>query len=90
MISRIIIRLAFNIPVQNKRFGVTPFLLEGFDFGFVEDTNGLNNFQLGIELSYKLIDIMSINGFVASSLGVWKESTNEYHTWGGINISTDF
>ena len=82
--------LEFNIPVQNKRLGVTPFLLEGFDLGFVEDTNCLNNFKIGLELSYQLIDNVSINGYVATSLGIWEKSTNENHTWGGISISTDF
>ena len=82
--------LEFNIPVQNKRLGVTPFLLEGFDLGFVEDTNCLNNFKIGLELSYQLIDNVSINGYVATSFGIWEKSTNENHTWGGISISTDF
>ncbi len=82
--------LEFNIPVQNNRLGVTPFLLEGFDLGFVEDKICLNNFQIGFELSYQLIDNVSINGYVATSFGVWEESSNENHTWGGISISTDF
>jgi hypothetical protein len=82
--------LEFNIPVKNERLGIIPFLLEGFDLGFVEDTICLNNFQIGFELSFQLIDNVSINGYVASSFGLWEESSHENHTWGGISISTDF
>ena len=80
----------FNIPVQNERIGLTPFLLGGFDFGFVEDIYCLNNFQTGLELSYQLINKISINGYIATSLGIWKNSSRENHTWGGISISTVF
>jgi len=82
--------LEFNVPLKNLRFGLTPFLLGGLDFGYVENTNGLNNVQAGFELSYQLIDNVSINGYFAYSLGVWDESTNENHTWGGVSISTEF
>lgn len=82
--------LEFNIPFQNKRFGLTPFLLEGFDLGFVEDTVCLNNFQIGFEFSYQLIDNVSITSYIASSLGVWEKASKENYTWGGISISTDF
>ena len=82
--------LEFNIPVKNERLGLTPFLLEGFDLGFVEETVCLNNFQMGVELSYQLINNLSINAYVASSLGVWEESPLENHTWGGVSISTDY
>ncbi len=82
--------LEFNIPLQIEQLSLTPFLLGGLDFGYVEDTNGLNNFQMGMELSYQLIDNVSINGYLASSFGVWEKSSNESHTWSGISISTDF
>jgi len=82
--------LEFNIPVQNERLGLTPFLLGGFDFGFVEDIYCVNNFQTGLELSYQLINNLSINGYIATSLGIWKKSSRENHTWGGISVSTDF
>jgi len=58
--------LEFNIPVQNERLGLTPFLLGGFDFGFVEEIYCLNNFQTGFELSYRLINNLSINGYRAT------------------------
>ena len=82
--------LEFNLPIKNERLGLTPFLLGGLDFGYVEDTNGLNNVQAGLELSYQLIDNLSLNAYIASSYGVWDEATNENNTWGGVSISTDF
>ena len=82
--------LDFNIPIQNERLGLTPFLLTGFDLGFVEDIYCVNNFQTGFELSYQLIDNLSIGGYLGTSLGVWKGSTHENHSWGGVSISTDF
>ena len=82
--------LEFNIPVTNDRFCLTPYLLEGFDLGFVEETVCLNNVQMGVELSYQLINNLSLNTYVASSFGLWEDSPHENHTWGGVSISTDF
>ena len=82
--------LELNIPLQNEQLSLIPFLLGALDFGYVEDTNGPNNFQMGVELSFQLIDNVSINSYVASSYGVWEESSHENHTWGGVSISTDF
>ncbi len=82
--------LDFNIPIQNERLGLTPFLLTGFDLGFVEDIYCINNFQTGFELSYQLIDNLSIDGYLATSLGMWKGYSHENHSWGGVSISTDF
>jgi hypothetical protein len=80
----------FNIPFKNNQIELKPFLLGGFDLGFVDETYCLNNFQTGVELSYQLIDNVSINGYVATSLGVWKDTPHENHSWWGVNISTDF
>ena len=82
--------LEFNIPFRNNQVELKPFLLGGFDFGFVEDIYCLNNFQVGSELSYQLIDNVSINGYVATSLGVWKDTPHENHSWWGVSISTNF
>ena len=82
--------LEFNVPLQNEKLCLTPFFVAGLDYGYVEDTNGLNNLQAGFELSYQLIDNVAMNGYVATSLGMWDESTNENYTWGGVSISTDF
>lgn len=82
--------LEFNVPVQNEHLGVTPFLLKGFDLGFVEDTICLNHILTGFAISYQLIDNLSINGYVAYTFGVWEESPHENHTWSGISVSTDF
>jgi len=82
--------LEFNISTQNERIGLTPFLLGGFDFGFIAEIYCINNFQTGFELSYQLINNLSMNGYIATSLGIWKGSFHENHTWGGISVSTDF
>jgi len=82
--------LEFNIPSQNEKFGIAPFLLAGYDLGFVEDIHCINNFQTGLELSYQLIDNVSIAGYIATSLGVWEGSSAENNTWGSISVSTDF
>ncbi len=82
--------LEFNILLQNEKISLTPFLLGGFDFGFVADIYCINNFQTGFELSYQLINNLSINGYVATSLGIWKGTPHENHTWSGISVSTDF
>ncbi len=82
--------LEFNIPFQNKKLGITPILLGGYDFGFVEDTHCINNFQIGLELSYQIIENVSVAGYFATSIGVWEGSSTENNTWGGVSISTDF
>ena len=82
--------IKFDILVKNDRIGLSPFILSGFDFWFVEDTNGLKNIQAGAIYSYQLYDNLSLNVYIASSYGAWDEATNENNTWVGVSISTDF
>ena len=53
-------------------------------------SEGRDNIESGLELSYQLIDNLSLNAYIASSYIVWDEATNENHTWCGISISTEF
>ena len=56
----------------------------------------LNNTELSFSNSFDSNYIsegrcnLSINGYVATSLGIWKGTSHENHTWGGISVSTDF
>jgi hypothetical protein len=79
-----------KVAFQNQQLGLTLFLLGGLDFGYIENTNGLNNFQMGVKLSYQILDNVYFISYLASSFGVWEVLSNENHTWGGIRISTDF
>ena len=56
----------------------------------------LDNTELSFSNSFNSNSIsegrcnLSINGYAATNLGIWKGTSHENHTWGGISVSTDF
>jgi len=82
--------LEFSIPGNFERIDFIPFITQGFDFGYIEETNCLNNLQFGIIISHRIHKNLSINGHVTNSIGMWDNSKRENNFWGGVNLSTNF
>lgn len=82
-----------DIPVLKERITLSPYILEGFDFGYAtEEYDGPNNLQLGIETAVSATDQIHITGYFTHSLAhedMEREGLN-HQTWGGIGVSAEF
>ena len=82
-----------EITAMEDRLKLSPYLLEGLDFGYATEAHdGLNNFQAGLEASFSLTDRIELTGYAARS---WAHKDVDRQglgalTWGGIGIAAAF
>ncbi len=50
---------------------VTPYALLGLDFGYrTEENDGLNHFQIGVDLEFAVTEFLSVGGYVAHAIAL--------------------
>jgi len=87
------ISIMSEISILQERLTISPYIMEGFDFGYVtEEFDGQNNLQLGIEIAVSATDQIQITGYIAHSWAhedVRREGLGD-QTWAGIGVLLAF
>jgi len=87
------VSLRSEISLSRERVTLCPYVLEGLDFGYVSgDYDGPNNFQVGVELCWRLSEHLALSGYAARSwahVNLEREGLGD-ESWGGLGIACEF
>jgi hypothetical protein len=87
------VSLRSELGFFEDRLMVSPYILEGFDFGYAsEEYDGPNNLQIGARVTYHLAEWCEVFGFGAHSWAhgdVEREGLGDL-SWGGAGVSVSF
>lgn len=93
------LKLAAALPVRGDAVSVSPYLSQSFDFGYrTKENDGLNNFQIGVEVGLEVKEGVSLSGHLSHSFKQ-KDVKEELKadgevkaagTWGGVSLSFSF
>jgi hypothetical protein len=85
--------LASEYGSLGDRLVFRPSAILGIDFGYAtEAVDDYNNVQLMLAASYALTERLSLNGYVAHSIGLedMAASGHDDETWGGVSLGISF
>lgn len=83
------IELFVSKSYENDKLSWSPYLLLGINEGYVADEHdGLNNLQMGVEVSTPISDHLELGGYVAYTIGLDEEPGESLDDifWVGINL----
>ena len=85
--------LTGSVSLPFDLLAIEPHIVQSIDFGYAsDDHDGVNNLQLGIDLSYAFMPLLSFTGGVYHSIAQ-KDVENDGlgdETWGALGISGEF
>lgn len=85
--------LSSDLALFNERLTVSPYVLEGFDFGFATaEYDGPNHLEIGLEAALTLTEMLEFGAHI-NHLWPHRDEKNEgleQVTWGGANLTVSF
>lgn len=83
------VELIASTEITRNVFTLTPYILLGLNAGYVADEHdGLNNLQMGLEISTELSDEFELGGYIAYTIGLDEEpgETLDDIVWVGLSV----
>jgi hypothetical protein len=83
------IELMVSTSIENEKLSWSPFLLLGINAGYVADEHdGLNNLQMGVEVSVPLSEKLELGGYLAYTIGLDEEAGESLDDifWVGLSL----